>query len=161
MIITSPVWSLAALIQRRALLRKTGCRVVLTNGCFDIIHAGHVALLEQASRYGEVLIVALNSDDSVRACKGPSRPLQTELDRAYVLAAMRAVSHVVLFSEPTPEQVIQALQPDVLVKGSEYAGTIVPGAEYVRSYGGRFELIPMQPERSSTKLINQITEGAL
>jgi len=136
--------------------RSRGRRVVFTNGCFDLLHAGHVALLEQARTKGDLLVVAVNSDASVRRLKGPERPLTTEADRTRVLAALDAVGIVVVFDEDTPMGLIEAFRPDVLVKGGDYTEDRIVGAELVRSYGGRVETIPLVAGRSTTALIDAI-----
>jgi D-beta-D-heptose 7-phosphate kinase/D-beta-D-heptose 1-phosphate adenosyltransferase len=135
--------------------RKEGKRVVFTNGCFDILHAGHVVLLEEARSRGDVLVVGLNSDESIRRLKGPTRPVQSLLDRARVLAALHAVDAVVPFSEDTPLNVVLALKPDVLVKGGDYeVGTIV-GAKEVQGWGGEVAVISLVPNRSTTALLQR------
>jgi rfaE bifunctional protein nucleotidyltransferase chain/domain len=137
-------------------VREGGGRVVLTNGCFDLLHRGHVDLLEGARSLGDLLLVALNTDASVRRLKGPGRPLQTEEDRARLLLALRAVDRVVLFDEDTPGAVIGEIRPDVLVKGEEYGEPEIVGADLVRSYGGDVVRVPMTPSRSTSKLIDSI-----
>ena len=139
--------------ERASAWRSRGQRIVFTNGCFDILHVGHIRLLEEARRRGDRLIVGLNSDDSVRALKGPLRPLVGEKDRAQVLAALSAVDAVVLFREPTPLQLIEAIRPEVLVKGGDYTEQEVVGGREVRSWGGRVELIPLVEGVSTTRLI--------
>ena len=136
--------------------RSRGRRVVFTNGCFDLLHAGHVSLLEQARAKGDLLVVAVNSDASVRRLKGPERPLVSEADRTHVLAALDAVGLVVVFEEDTPMALIEAFRPDVLVKGGDYTEDQIVGAELVRSYGGRVETIPLVAGRSTTALIDSI-----
>ncbi len=127
--------------------------MVFTNGCFDILHIGHITLLEQARRQGDRLIVALNSDESVRQIKGPMRPIVGEQERARILAALSAVDAVVLFDESTPLKLIEAIRPDVLVKGGDYSEEAVVGAREVRAWGGRVELIPLVEGISTTRLI--------
>jgi len=127
--------------------------LVFTNGCFDILHVGHIRLLEEARRKGDRLIVGLNSDDSVRRLKGPSRPVVGESERGRVLAAVSAVDAVVIFADDTPLRLIEAVRPDVLVKGGDYSIGGVVGANEVRAWGGRVELIPLVPEMSTTRLI--------
>jgi D-beta-D-heptose 7-phosphate kinase/D-beta-D-heptose 1-phosphate adenosyltransferase len=127
--------------------------VVFTNGCFDILHIGHIRLLEEARRKGDRLIVGLNSDESVRRLKGPLRPIIAEGERARVLAALSAVDAVVVFDESTPLQLIEAIHPDVLVKGGDYTEDTVVGAREVRAWGGRVELIPLAGDISTTRLI--------
>jgi D-beta-D-heptose 7-phosphate kinase/D-beta-D-heptose 1-phosphate adenosyltransferase len=136
--------------------RSRGRRIVFTNGCFDLLHAGHVALLEQARAKGDLLVVAVNSDASVRRLKGPERPLVSEADRTRVLAALDAVGLVVVFDEDTPLPLIEAFRPDVLVKGGDYTEDRIVGAELVRSYGGRVETIPLVSGRSTTALLDSI-----
>ncbi|NEX16443.1 MAG: bifunctional heptose 7-phosphate kinase/heptose 1-phosphate adenyltransferase [Halochromatium sp.] len=133
-----------------------GERVVFTNGCFDLLHAGHVSYLERARRHGQRLIIGLNSDRSVRALKGPERPLIGEQDRARVLAALAAVDAVVLFDEDTPLELIEALRPDVLAKGADYRPDQVVGAEQVRSWGGELVLVPLLEARSTTGIIQRM-----
>jgi D-beta-D-heptose 7-phosphate kinase / D-beta-D-heptose 1-phosphate adenosyltransferase len=136
--------------------RATGQRIVFTNGCFDLLHAGHVTYLEQARKQGDRLVLGLNTDRSVSALKGPSRPVVQEADRARVLAALEAVDAVVLFDEETPLVLINALQPDVLVKGADWREDEVVGGLEVKSWGGRVALIEVVPGRSSTAIINRL-----
>jgi D-beta-D-heptose 7-phosphate kinase/D-beta-D-heptose 1-phosphate adenosyltransferase len=133
--------------------RQQGRKVVFTNGCFDLLHAGHVTYLEQARHLGDALVVGLNTDRSVRALKGPDRPVIREEDRARVLAALEAVDAVILFDEDTPLNLIEALRPGVLVKGDDYREDQVVGAEQVRSWGGRVELIGVLPGRSTSRIV--------
>jgi D-beta-D-heptose 7-phosphate kinase/D-beta-D-heptose 1-phosphate adenosyltransferase len=133
-----------------------GERVVFTNGCFDLLHAGHVTYLERARRHGQRLIIGLNSDRSVGALKGPDRPLIGEQDRARVLAALAAVDAVVLFDEDTPLKLIEALRPDVLAKGADYRPEQVVGAEQVRGWGGELVLVPLLEARSTSSIIERM-----
>jgi D-beta-D-heptose 7-phosphate kinase/D-beta-D-heptose 1-phosphate adenosyltransferase len=135
------------------LLRAEPCRVIFTNGVFDILHAGHVTYLEEARALGDVLVVGLNSDDSVRRLKGPTRPVNTQEDRARVLGALRCVDHVIVFDDDTPLAVITALIPDVLVKGGDYTRDTVVGADVVEHYGGSVVIIPLLEGRSTTSII--------
>ncbi len=144
------------LLRRVQAWRAHGERVVFTNGCFDLLHAGHVTYLEQARKQGDRLVVGLNTDRSVSALKGPSRPVIHEHDRARVLAALEAVDAVVLFDEDTPIELIRAVRPDVLVKGSDYTEDQVVGGADVKAWGGRVALIPILPGRSSTNILNRI-----
>jgi D-beta-D-heptose 7-phosphate kinase/D-beta-D-heptose 1-phosphate adenosyltransferase len=130
--------------------------IVFTNGCFDLLHLGHVSLLREASRHGDMLVLAVNSDDSVRRLKGEGRPLVPEADRAALLAALDCVDAVVLFDEDTPLETIEVVRPDVLVKGQDYLPHEVVGRELVESYGGRLELVPLLPERSTSALVDRI-----
>jgi D-beta-D-heptose 7-phosphate kinase / D-beta-D-heptose 1-phosphate adenosyltransferase len=136
--------------------RSMGERVVFTNGCFDLIHAGHIELLTFAAREGDRLIVGLNSDASVRRLKGPTRPIQTESDRARIIGALRAVDLVVLFDEATPLSLIDAICPDVLVKGADYTEDQVVGGDVIKARGGRVALFPLVEGRSSTKIVERM-----
>jgi D-beta-D-heptose 7-phosphate kinase / D-beta-D-heptose 1-phosphate adenosyltransferase len=144
---------LEPLLARVSRWRSSGERIVFTNGCFDILHIGHIRLLEEARRKGDRLVVALNSDDSVRRLKGPLRPVVAERERGGVLAALSAVDAVVVFDESTPLRLIEAIRPDVLVKGGDYTEEEVVGAREVRAWGGRVELIPLVANTSTTRLI--------
>ncbi len=135
--------------------RRDGRRVVFTNGCFDLLHRGHVDLLRKARELGEVLIVGLNDDASVRRLKGPGRPVTGVEDRAEILAALAAVDAVVVFSEETPLELIRALVPDVLVKGADYRPEDVVGAGVVRAAGGRVALVPLTRGRSTTGILDR------
>ena len=137
--------------------RSAGQRVVFTNGCFDLLHIGHITLLEDARREGDRLVVAINSDDSVQRLKGPTRPIVGERERARILAALAAVDAVVVFDEPTPLQLIQALQPEVIVKGGDYSEESVVGAKEVRAWGGHVKIVPTVEGFSTTKLIARAT----
>ncbi len=139
----------------RDTLRSAGGRVVFTNGVFDILHAGHVTYLAEARALGDVLVLGLNTDASVRRLKGPERPINNENDRATVVAALRAVDHVVLFDDDTPIRVITALLPDVLVKGGDYTRDTIVGADEVEANGGRVVTIPLLEGRSTTNIINR------
>jgi len=153
----SKVLALAEVQALCARWRAQGERVVFTNGCFDLVHAGHVGLLAYARQAGDRLVLGVNADSSVRALKGPSRPLNPEGDRATVLAALAAVDAVVIFAEQTPLALINALRPDVLVKGADYREDQVVGAAEVRSWGGRVVLAPLLDSRSTTKIIERMT----
>jgi D-beta-D-heptose 7-phosphate kinase / D-beta-D-heptose 1-phosphate adenosyltransferase len=144
----------AALRQREA-WRQQGLTVGFTNGCFDLIHPGHISLLKQARGACDRLIVALNSDNSVRRLKGPNRPLQGEDARAYVMAAIEHVDLVTLFEDDTPLKLIATLKPDVLVKGADYLEEQVVGADIVKSWGGRVMLADLVPEQSTTRLVRR------
>lgn len=133
--------------------RRIGRRVVFTNGCFDILHAGHVRLLHQARAQGDVLVVGLNSDASVRRLKGATRPVQRQEDRAEILAGLSSVDLVVVFDEDTPIEVIRTVKPDVLVKGGDYSEDTIVGAPEVRSWGGNVHIIPLVEGRSTTSII--------
>ena len=141
-------------------LRAAGKRVVFTNGCFDIIHTGHVRYLNVAKGYGDVLVVAINSDESVQRLKGPKRPIMTQEERAEVLAALGMVDYVTVFEEDDPHHVIAELMPDVLVKGGDWALDAIVGREFVEGRGGRVVTIPLVPGRSTTGLLDRIGGGA-
>jgi rfaE bifunctional protein nucleotidyltransferase chain/domain len=145
-----------SLLPELALIRRQGSRVAFTNGCFDILHAGHVSYLEEARRTADCLVVGLNADCSVRALKGPSRPVNNEDDRARVLAALGCVDYVVLFEEETPIRLITALMPDVLVKGADWPEEQIVGAVEVKAAGGRVARISFEHDRSTTALIDKI-----
>jgi len=138
------------------ILRKGGQKIVFTNGCFDILHAGHVTYLEAAKAQGNVLVLGLNTDESVRRLKGPERPINNELDRAKVVGALQAVDYVVLFGEQTAEAVIAEVKPDIYVKGGDYTLDTLPEAKIVQSYGGKVAFIDMVEGRSTTNIINKI-----
>lgn len=133
--------------------RLSGRSVVLANGCFDLFHVGHVRYLEGAAAEGDVLIVAVNSDGSVRRLKGPGRPLMPEQERAEIIAALTCVDHVLIFDEPTVAGVILRLRPDVQAKGTDYSESSVPEGDIVRSYGGRVAITGDPKDRSSSQLI--------
>jgi D-beta-D-heptose 7-phosphate kinase/D-beta-D-heptose 1-phosphate adenosyltransferase len=138
-----------------ALWKSNGEQVVFTNGCFDLLHVGHITVLEQARRFGDRLIVAINSDASVSSLKGPTRPIVGERERARVLAALAAVDAVVVFGEPTPLELIIAARPDVIVKGGDYAVETVVGSTQVLSWGGQVKIVPIVPGFSTTRLIEK------
>jgi D-beta-D-heptose 7-phosphate kinase / D-beta-D-heptose 1-phosphate adenosyltransferase len=142
-----------------AACRREGRKVVFTNGCFDILHSGHITLMEKAAALGDFLIVGLNSDESVRRLKGPERPVNSELDRARVLGALASVSAVVIFGEETPMTLIEAIRPDVLVKGADYTKDKVVGAETVEQHGGKVVLIDLVQGRSTTGTIAKLRGG--
>jgi D-beta-D-heptose 7-phosphate kinase/D-beta-D-heptose 1-phosphate adenosyltransferase len=151
------VCGLQSLLPRVAAWRAAGQRIVFTNGCFDLLHAGHVTYLEQARKLGDRLVLGLNTDRSVSALKGPTRPVIHEQDRARVLAALEAIDAVILFDEDTPLALIQAIKPDVLVKGDDYTEDQVVGAKDVKSWGGSIALVPIVPGRSSSSIIGKLT----
>ena len=139
------------------LWRRTGQRVVFTNGVFDLLHPGHLSQLKAARAFGDKLLVGLNSDASVkRLAKGDDRPLLPEAARKQLLEELRCVDEVVVFDDDTPLALIEAVQPDVLVKGADYAGKVVVGREIVEARGGRVELVPLVPGWSTTELLRRI-----
>lgn len=141
-------------------MRANGTVIVFTNGCFDVLHAGHVRYLTKAREKGDFLVIGLNSDVSVRRLKGNGRPINPEEDRAEVLDALRAVGAVTIFDEPTAEALIAAVHPDVYVKGGDYTIETLPEAKIVQEYGGRVEFIPLVEGRSTTNVIERIRSGA-
>ena len=145
-----------ALRTRAALYRSEGKRIVFTNGCFDILHRGHVTYLSRAKALGDVLVVAVNSDDSIRRLKGADRPINSLDDRLQVLAALSCVDHVVAFDGDTPEDLIEAARPDLFVKGGDYTRERLPEAELVEQLGGRVHIMPFMEDRSTTGIINRI-----
>jgi D-beta-D-heptose 7-phosphate kinase/D-beta-D-heptose 1-phosphate adenosyltransferase len=147
------------LVARAATWRMTGRRIVFTNGCFDLLHAGHLSLLSQAASLGDILVLAINSDASVRRLKGPERPLVPQEDRAAVLAALGFVDAVTIFDEDTPLEVLQSVRPHVLVKGGDYRLDQVVGREFMEATGGRVALVPLTPEKSTSALVERIRSG--
>jgi len=138
--------------------RRRGKTIVFTNGCFDLLHVGHVKYLQQARRLGDLLVLGLNSDASIRRLKGANRPLINEQERAHILAALSCIDYVVLFDEDTPLELIGTLRPDILVKGGDYTPETVVGRDLVESYGGRVELIDLVDGRSTTDIIERILD---
>lgn len=139
-------------------VRLSGKRIVFTNGCFDLVHAGHIEVLEKARQKGDFLVVGLNTDRSVRSLKGPNRPLVPELRRARVIGALSCVDAVTLFDEPTPYELIAILEPDVLVKGGDWSPDRIVGSDLVLKKGGSVLSIPLLPDSSTTLLVEQILE---
>ncbi len=144
------------LIARVAIARKNGARVVLANGCFDILHVGHIRYLEGARALGDLLIVGINSDAQVRALKGEGRPLIPERERAEIIASLRAADIVTIFPEPTVEELIRALRPDIHAKGTDYTVETVPERDVVRSYGGRVAIVGDPKDHSTTEMIKLV-----
>ncbi len=138
-----------------ARLRRAGKRIVFTNGCFDILHAGHAQYLRRAASLGDVLVVGLNSDASVRRLKGKGRPVQKERDRAYLMASLSCVSFVTVFGEDTPAALIEQVVPHVLVKGADWKGKKIAGADFVKARGGTVKTIRFLPGRSTTSIIEK------
>ena len=157
---SSSILTLEQAIVRFGREKRNGRRVVFTNGCFDLLHPGHIRGLELARELGDVLIVGLNSDRSVRQLKGPGRPVIPERERAEILAALESVDAVVIFDDLTPREVIAALLPDVLAKGGDWPGDQIVGREEVEAAGGRVVSIPVVPGYSTTAILNKIREGA-
>jgi D-beta-D-heptose 7-phosphate kinase/D-beta-D-heptose 1-phosphate adenosyltransferase len=139
-------------------LQASGRRVVFTNGCFDILHAGHTALLRKARALGDALVVAVNSDASVRRLKGPNRPILSETERADLLAALEAVDYVCIFEEDTPRETILAIRPDILVKGADWGPDAIIGRTEVEGWGGQVATVPLVAGQSTTGVIERILE---
>jgi D-beta-D-heptose 7-phosphate kinase / D-beta-D-heptose 1-phosphate adenosyltransferase len=154
------VVSASELAARLAADRARGRRIVFTNGCFDVLHRGHVGYLAQAKRLGDVLVVGLNSDGSVRRLKGPDRPVVPADDRAAVLAALSSVDYVVVFEEDTPADLIAVVRPDVYAKGGDYRPESLPEAAVVHRIGGVVRILDYLPDRSTSKIIDRIRAGA-
>ena len=135
--------------------RSAGKKIVFTNGCFDLLHVGHVRYLQEARQLGDLLVVGVNSDASVKRLKGPTRPVQIENDRAEILAALAAVDFTVIFTEDTPENLIHKVKPDILVKGGDWQIEQIVGAPFVQSYGGKVMSLQFVDGKSTTKLIEK------
>jgi D-beta-D-heptose 7-phosphate kinase/D-beta-D-heptose 1-phosphate adenosyltransferase len=152
----SKIIKLKDLLEKIRPFRKQGKKIVFTNGCFDIMHVGHVRYLSEAKAKGEILIVGLNSDKSVNNIKGGKRPIVPEDQRAEVLASLGFVDYVTVFNEPDPLKLIQAVKPDVLVKGGDWSEDKIIGAEFVKKNGGKVVRIPIVPEASTSSIIQKI-----
>jgi D-glycero-beta-D-manno-heptose 1-phosphate adenylyltransferase len=161
-VLAARIATLDDLVANRLHWREQGKTVVWTNGCFDLLHAGHVRSLRDAKALGDILIVGINSDASVRGNKGALRPVVSEIDRAEVIAALEMVDYVTIFDEPTPVEALAKLQPDIHCKGAEYADGArpVPERETVESYGGQIRFLPLHPGRSTSDLIDRIVRAA-
>ncbi len=147
--------SLKKIVKR---LRSKGRKIIFTNGCFDLLHAGHIKYLSAAKKMGDVLILGLNSDSSVRKIKGPKRPLVCQKDRLTVMAGIESIDYVILFNQSTPLELIKALKPDILVKGSDWKTGSIVGADFVKKHGGRVATVTLAKGRSTTNLINKIVK---
>jgi rfaE bifunctional protein nucleotidyltransferase chain/domain len=156
----SGILTLEQAIVRFAREKRNGRKIVFTNGCFDLLHPGHIRSLEQARALGDALIVGLNSDSSVRELKGPGRPVLPENERAEILAALECVDAVVIFNEATPREIITKLLPDVLVKGGDWPGDKIIGREEVEAAGGRVVSVPVVPGYSTSAILEKIRQGA-
>jgi rfaE bifunctional protein nucleotidyltransferase chain/domain len=150
--------NLSEIVELRARLRKSGKKVVFTNGCFDILHVGHVRYLREARNLGDALIVGINSDRSVREIKGESRPIMPEIERAEVISALACVDFAVIFDDPTPREIIDALVPDVLVKGADWGVSEIVGRDTVENAGGVVLNIPLVQGSSTTEIIRKVLE---
>jgi rfaE bifunctional protein nucleotidyltransferase chain/domain len=155
---TNKIVSIADILTERARLRAAGRKLVFTNGVFDILHVGHVRYLEEASALGDALVVAINSDRTVRDLKGAGRPLMSQDERAEILAALRSTSYVTIFDDVSPRSLIAALLPDVLVKGGDYALDEIHGREEVEAAGGRVVSLPFVEGVSTSKIIERMRE---
>jgi len=152
-----PMADIEAFVQN---LRQTAKqRIVFTNGCFDILHRGHVQYLEDAKNFGDILLIGLNSNTSVARLKGANRPYIDQLDRAYIISRLEAVDIVCVFDEDTPLELIRKVKPDVLIKGGDYQLEAIVGRDYVESYGGLVQTVPFVTGRSSTNIIERIKDG--
>ncbi len=140
------------------LLKKRGRKIVFTNGCFDILHKGHIKLFKKAKAFGDVLVVAINSDSSVKKIKGPKRPVNPARDRAFVLSAIDSIDFITTFNEPDPGRIIEKLSPDVLVKGGDWGGGDIVGSEYVKSKGGKVRTVPLAKGYSTSRIIAGIAK---
>lgn len=154
------VVTIEGLLDALARRRAAGARVVLTNGAFDLLHVGHLRSLEQARAEGDLLVVGLNSDASIRAYKGPNRPIVPEAERAELLAGLACVDYVVIFEEPTAERLVARVRPDVYVKGADYVEKPLPERAIVEGYGGRVVLVPLEAGRSTSGLVAEIVRRA-
>ena len=152
------VFTQSELVAERKAWKKEGRSVVFTNGVFDILHRGHAEYLSKSKELGDVLIVGVNTDASVRRLKGPQRPIVPEADRAYLLSQLAAVDAVTLFDEDTPLQVITALLPDILVKGADYTPETIVGRDVVEAHGGAVRTITLVPNKSTTNIVDIITQ---
>ena len=152
----SKIVTRAALAAASRRMARQGKRLVFTNGCFDLMHPGHVRLLNRARRLGDALAVALNSDASVRRLKGPGRPILNQKERAEILAALECVDFVAVFSEPTPQQIIRAVRPKVLVKGGDWSPSRIVGRDTVEADGGEVRVIPLRKGFSTTAILRRI-----
>jgi D-glycero-beta-D-manno-heptose 1-phosphate adenylyltransferase len=153
---SSKILSLPQAIAQAAQWQADGQQIVFTNGCFDIVHLGHIDYLEKARALGDRLVLGLNTDASVSRIKGPLRPVVNEYARSRMMAAIQFVDLVVLFDEPTPKELIEAIRPNILVKGDDYTVATIVGADFVLANGGRVETIPLVPGYSTTSLIERI-----
>ena len=150
------IFDRAGMVRECNVWRASGKKIVFTNGCFDILHHGHLDLLARAADFGNVLILGLNTDSSVQRLKGPERPVTNEQDRAFQVASLLCVDAVCLFDEATPEELIKLVKPDVLVKGGDYTIDTIVGADFVMANGGSVEIIPFVQGYSTTSIIDRI-----
>lgn len=148
--------ALARILSRQ---RRRHKRIIFTNGCFDILHIGHIRTLKRAGALGDILVIGLNSDSSVRAIKGPSRPINSQSDRAEILSSLYFVDYITIFNEPTPERLIRKLKPDILAKGGDWRTEDIVGSDFVKALGGKVVTIPFVKGYSTSSLMKRI--GAL
>ena len=153
---TDKIFTLPELLEQLQLWRNQGQKIVFTNGCFDLLHLGHVDYLEKARQLGDKLVLGLNTDESISSIKGPNRPLQDEMSRARVMASLLFVDAVVLFDSDTPLELIKAIQPDILVKGDDYAVAQIVGHEEVLKAGGEVKTVPLVTGYSTTNIVKKI-----
>ena len=146
-----------ALVARVAVEKEKGSRIILANGCFDVLHAGHVRYLEGARALGDLLVVGINSDRQVARLKGEGRPILPELDRAEIVASLEAVSLVTIFDEPTVKELLLAITPDVHAKGTDYTEETVPERDVVRSYGGRVAIVGDPKDHSTSQMLRKVS----
>lgn len=139
-------------------LKSQGKRIIFTNGCFDILHLGHVSYLKQAKELGDILVLALNTDDSVKKLKGDSRPINNQQDRALVINELKSIDYVTFFSEDTPYNIIKTLKPNIIAKGGDYSPEQVVGKDIVERYGGKVEIIPFVEGKSTTNIVHRMRE---
>lgn len=152
----SKIINLKDLLEKIRLFHRQGKKIVFTNGCFDIMHVGHVRYLTAAKAKGNILVVGLNSDKSVKAIKGEKKPIICESQRAEVLAGLCGVDYIIIFDEPDPLKLIQAIKPDVLVKGADWSEDKIIGADFVKSHGGQVVRVPLVPKISTSSIIQKI-----
>lgn len=150
-----PVLKKSVLAQAVAFYRQRDKKIVFTNGCFDLLHVGHTRYLKQAQALGDLLIVGINTDASVKKLKGPTRPIQNENDRAEILSSLASVNHTILFDEETPLQLIQSIKPDFLVKGGDWKIEQIVGSDFVLAYGGKVQSLQFIDGRSTTAIISK------
>jgi len=152
----SPILNREELKDRIAAARETGARIVLANGCFDVLHVGHIRYLAGARELGDILVVGINSDEQVATQKGPGRPVLPATERAEIVAALESVTYVTIFDEPTVEQLLLTLKPDVHAKGTDYTTESVPERDVVRSYGGQVAIVGDPKDHSTTEIISRV-----
>ena len=156
----SKLYSQRAIARIANRFRKNQKKIVFTNGCFDILHAGHVEYLERAKKFGNILILGLNSDSSTRRLKGPGRPVNSEKDRARVLAGLASIDFITIFNEDTPAKLIRAIRPDFLVKGADWKVSSIAGSTDVLSWGGKVKRVRLLKGRSTTGILKKVKSGA-